>query len=432
MNGLDLDMLKTRWAAQSRELDGQLELDVDAVRRSLTAHTATALNRQKRSRLRALFFGAAAVVALAAFMIAQRHELAYVLLALPLAGLGLAQFVVDLREWLRLQQLDFGMPLLQLRAEYDVLRARRVQMARCIALLSVLLWLPLVLVVVKALAGVDLLQRLPFSVVASNIALGLVAIPVLEGIFRWFARRKPQSATVRRFVDETAGRDWQRASDGLDQQLAFERQLGELGPSAALHQRSAEVLPAPLDQARRRLRWRIDAGLALITLLVLCSGGFNARHGGQLSALLPGIFLHLCGIGWLIGSVWHHDVLARPRTSLQAWAARLAGVSRGRGVLLQSYVVATPLLVLALLQVLGLGLGAVDLSRTLGLAVWLGLGTLALLAMALLWRRWRRQGSSFAGAAVEALSLGSLSRSRALAAAVGADEATAPAQREAA
>ncbi|WP_257388584.1 hypothetical protein, partial [Tahibacter caeni] len=106
-----------------------------------------------------------------------------------------------------------------------------------------------------------------------------------------------------------------------------------------------------------------------------------------------------------------------------AWHARLQGALRLRTVLLQSYVVAAPLLSLALLQTLGLGLAGVDLWQTLGLAIRLGLGLVAVLAMALLLRRFRRARDTFAARLVDALSLGSLSRAQRMIDAAAASDA---------
>ena len=93
-------------------------------------------------------------------------------------------------------------------------------------------------------------------------------------------------------------------------------------------------------------------------------------------------------------------------------------------MLLQSYVVAAPLLSLLLLQVLGLGVAGIDLWQAFGLAIWLGLGLVAMFATALLFRRFRRTRDTFAAKLVDALSLGSLSRAqRAADAAAAADDA---------
>lgn len=428
---LDLDQLRQQWTAQGRELDARLQLDVDAVRRRLGAGTATALQRQKQRRVLALITGGGLLAALLVFMASHAADLPYLLLALPLALLTLFAGSVDAREWFTLRQIDFAQPLASLRTQYDELRTRRLQLARLIAQLSVLLWLPMILVAVKGLAGVDLLRRLPSSVILVNLSLGLIAIPLLDAILRWAVRRWPQSAALRRFGDEVAGSDWQRSSAQLDRQREFEHQLAS-APARAVRRAAAAALPAAIEALRRAACRRCDLGIAAICVLILCSGGFNAQHGGSAAALIPGIALHLLGIGWLIAAIQQRDALAAPQASaIGSWRARLARVLHRREVLLQSYIVAAPLLSLALLQVLGLALAATDLWQLLGLAIWLGLGVLALIASTLLYRRWQRSPPHFAARLVEALSLGSLSRAWAVISA-SSTAGEAEAQREAA
>lgn len=416
MTTLDLDHLKERWSAQGRAIDAQLELDVEAVRRRLTAQTATSLARQCNRRRRALGIGGVVLSAVVAFMVTHRADLSYVLLALPFALVTLAQGAVDWREWQTLRRLDFGMPLAQLRAEYEMLRTRRLQMARVIAQLSVLLWLPMMFIVVRTLAGVDLFERLPFSVIAVNVGLGIAFVPLFAGIVHRVARRWPDSPALRRFVDESAGTDWLRTRDDLDRQLAFESDLAADGGRGAVGRHTAATLPPVLEQARAAARRRVDLGIAGISLLILLSGIFNTKFGGNAAALIPGVFQHLVAIGWLIGAILQFDALARPAGgTLETWRARLQRAVRRRTVLLQSCVVASPLIVLALLQTLGLAATGIDLWQALGTAVWLGLAVIALAAMALLHRRWRRERDTFAQRFIEALSLGSLSRARRLA-----------------
>uniref|UniRef100_UPI00214806AC hypothetical protein n=1 Tax=Tahibacter caeni TaxID=1453545 RepID=UPI00214806AC len=243
MTTLDFDRLRQRWSEQSRAIDAQLALDVDAVRRRLTAQTATALVRQRNRRLGALLLGGAAFAAVLMFLRANAADPAYVLLALPFALLLLAVGIVDLREWLALGRIDFAEPLTRLRAEYDELRERRLQIVRLIAQLSVLLWLPLIFVLVKGLVGVDLLRRLPFSVTAVNVALGVALVPFIAILLRWIARRRPDSPALRRFADEAAGRDWQRTSDHLNRQLDFEREIAADAGERAVRRAAAQALP---------------------------------------------------------------------------------------------------------------------------------------------------------------------------------------------
>lgn len=406
MSTLDLDALKSRWTAQSRELDQQLTLDVDAVRRRLGANTATALERQKRSRLQALVLDAAVFVLAVIFMAKHVTDLPYLLLALPFALFALVAGSIDLREWQALGRVDFAQPLATLRTQYDMLRRHRLQLALAIAQVSTLLWLPLVMVLVQGFFGIDLLRRLHFSMIAVNVGIGLVQIPFLTLIVRWIARRWPDSAALRRFADEVAGRDWQRTSDHLEHQLDFEREVKD-GHAEQVLRRSQPALPPAIEALRVAARRRIDQGIVVIVALLLLTGIFNSKHGGDAHALIPGVLLHLCAVGWLIAAILQHDALAGPKADgLVPWRSKLQTAVRTRRALLQSYVAASPLLALALLQVLGLALAATDLWQSLGLALWLGLGLVAGFASALLLRQWRRQPQHFVARLVAVLSLG--------------------------
>jgi hypothetical protein len=362
--------------------------------------------------VRALAIGGAVFAALVAFMLDQRSDLTYLLLALPFALLVLAQGSVDFREWQTLQRLDLGMPLTQVRAEYDVLRARRLAMARAIAQLSVLLWLPLTVIVVKALAGVDLLSRLHFSVTAVNVGLGVALVPLFSLVVRGLVRRYPDSAALRRFGDESAGMDWLRTRDHLDRQLDFEHDLAD-DRRNAVHQRTSTAFPPELERARIAARRRASVGIVVISLVILASGVFNAQHGGDAAALIPGIFQHLLAIGWLIAAILQFEALARPGDGAPGpWRERVQRAMQRRGVLLQSYVVASPLLVVTLLQTLVLTFAHVNLWQTLSLSIWLGFGATAMFAMALLFRQWRRRREGFAMRLVDALSLGAQTRTQ--------------------
>ena len=129
------------------------------LRRRLGANTVTALQRQKNSRLRALTLDAVVLVLALVFMARNLADLPYLLLALPFALFAIAAGSVDLREWQTLGRVDFAQPLAALRAHYDVLRQRRLQLALAIAQVSTLLWLPMLMVLVQGLAGIDLLGR---------------------------------------------------------------------------------------------------------------------------------------------------------------------------------------------------------------------------------------------------------------------------------
>jgi hypothetical protein len=425
MNTLDLDSLRNRWSAQGREIDAQLGLDLDAVRRLQTARTRSALGRHRGGLLVQLLTGAAGIGLLALFALRHGSEWPYLLAALPLLGLLAVHFIVDARQWRAVAGIDYSAPVVALRETLDALLQRRLRLVRTVVYISPLIWWPMLMVIVKGLWNIDLLDWMHPSVLPITALAGVAVIAIVELAAHAIARRFPQAPALRRFLDDLAGPTFQRASEHVESQLRFERDVSEHGAQHALRSRS-QRLGEPLETARAGLQQRVSLGLWLISVLIVLSGGFNAAHGGQAGALLPGVLLHLCAIIWLIAGVRHRIALGSLPAGggdVHGWGEHLRGVVRARRLLLQAYVIASPLLVAALLQVLGLAFAATDLWQSMGLAGWLGLSVVVAIAIALLFLRWRRRRDAFASAAVEALSLATLDRSAGLAeAAIAGDD----------
>jgi hypothetical protein len=417
VNPLDLDQLKGKWSAQSRELDAQLTLDLDAVRRLQTARTRSALGWHRGGLLLQLLAGAAGIAVLAQFTLRHGSEWQYLLAALPLVGLLIVHFIVDARQWLAVKHIDYSAPVVQLRATLDTLLQRRLQLVRGVVYVSPLIWWLMVMVILKGLWNIDLLDWMHPSVLPITALAGVAVIVIIELSSRAIARRFPNAPALHRFLDDLAGPTFQRASEHVESQLRFERELSEHGAQRALKSRMQQ-LGETHETARAGLQRRVSLGLWLASALILCTGGFNAMHGGEASALLPGVLLHVSAIVWLIMSVRHRIALGSLPPAggdVPSWGEHLRSAVRARRVVLQSYVVASPLLVAALVQVLGLAFAAVDLWQSLGLAVWLGLGAIVAIASTLLFLRWRDRRDAFASSAVDALSLSTLDRSGRLA-----------------
>lgn len=434
MSTLDLDQLKNRWTAQGRELDAQLSLDLDAVRRLQTARTRSALGRHRGGLLVQLLTGAAGIGLLALFALRHGSEWPYLLAALPLLGLLVVHFIVDASQWRTVARIDYGAPVVALRGTLDTLLQRRLRLVRGVVYISPLIWWLMVMVIVKGLWNIDLLDWMHPSVLPITALAGVAVIAIVELASHAIARRFPDAPALHRFLDDLAGPTFQRASEQVENRLRFEREVSEHGAQRALRSGS-QRLGEPLETARAGLQQRVSLGLWLIAVLIVLSGGFNAAHGGQASALLPGVLLHLCAIVWLIASVRHRVALGSlppDGGDVHGWGEHLRSVVRARRVLLQAYVIASPLLLAALLQVLGLALATADLWQSLGLARWLGLGAVVAVAITLLFLRWRRRREAFASAAVEALSLATLQRSADLAEAAVASDDEVPRTRDAA
>ena len=161
----DFDSLRGRWQDSGKRAEAALAFDAAALRAALAARSTRAFRWHSRFLLAGIGVGAGAIALLGAFLWQHLGDWRYALMSAALLALVGAEFVVDLRQFLALRSLDLGAPLLSVRTTVEALRARRATMAKWIALTSLLLWWPALLVAFKALAGVDALRFVPASVV---------------------------------------------------------------------------------------------------------------------------------------------------------------------------------------------------------------------------------------------------------------------------
>jgi hypothetical protein len=212
---MDLDSLRGRWQDAGRRAEARLGFDADALRKALDARTQRAFRRHSGWLLASLLIGASVLALLLAFLARHLDDWRYALMAGGLLALAGAEFVVDLRQFLALRALAPDAPLLTVRSTLDALRARRLQMAKWIALTAVLLWWPALLVLLKGLAGIDALRFIPARVVWANLALGLACIPLGLWLSAAIARRFEGSLGYRRFQLEAGGDILKRAEDAF-------------------------------------------------------------------------------------------------------------------------------------------------------------------------------------------------------------------------
>lgn len=362
----DLDQLRQRWQAAHQAALPQLALDLPRLRQQLLQRSQLAFARHRRWLLVGLCAQLLVCGWLGQFALQHAADAVYRFLALPLLGLALAQLLVSLRQWQQLRRLDLSAPVSQVRATLEGLRALQLRLTRWIALSSVWLWMPLLLVLCKSVLEVDLLDYLHPSVVYVNLGLGLAWWLAGEALLRTLARRWQDQPWLRRWLLTLTARSWQQAEQQYDAQAALDDAQDEdaLALAMAREQRRA-ALPPQLAAPLQRLRRRLLAAITFWSLCLLAIGLYNASVGGIPSLLIPGVLLNGWLVAQLVASIVHRQRLSlldpgdpALGETLAAWAAsqlRVASVS----------LALLPLAALLLLQVLGQLLGGHDLALAL-------------------------------------------------------------------
>lgn len=406
MNPLDLDTLRGRWAEQGRALDQRLHLDLAAVRAQLDRRTASAFRRHRGWLLAGLALAVPAILGLLAFITVHWGEWTWVLLAAVLLPLAISEGIVGFLEWRALRALDLSLPAIELQQRLDRLQTRRQRQTRLLLSCSVLLWLPLLAVLVKGLFGGDLLRGLHASVWWVNIGVGLAFIPLSLGAAAWWRQR---------FASKTGsagdGDSWARARAELDARLAFDLDA-ERDPEAALQ---SQTLPEDLRADVAALRRRLLIGILVCTAGLILIGLFNAAHGGLPQFIVPGVLINLWLVSQMAPSIQLRLALNPLPGGLSAFRARLESALRLRRRFALGGVIALPLMVLMLVQVVAKAALGMDVFAVLGAH-----GSVAIIALAatcsglLLVARRRQNPSKWLAGWAEALSGFALGRSKAL------------------
>ncbi|MCK9488005.1 MAG: hypothetical protein M0Q42_01130 [Xanthomonadales bacterium] len=410
MSTLDLDKLRGQWARQTRRIDDSLVLDLDTVRARLQRKVVTTFAWHRRRRLAGLVIGGGVLVALLAFMAGHWQQGQWLALAALLLPLLLAELVIDVREWLALRRLDLTAPVMQVRQVLHRLRWRRLRLAKGYLLLSLLLWWPFVLVLFKGLFGVDLLQHLPASVFWVNLVVGVAFIPVAWLVAWALDRRFGHSPGWQRFLDDSAGMTWRRASDAVAEQASFEAAASDGSLSEAA---SFDALPEAIHAHLRALRRHLLLGIIGCAALIVVFGLFNASHGGQPRFIIAATGLLWCALAHMVVQILNRQALSRLDGGVIGLRERLQAMIALRRRFALATVALSPFMALLAALVVAKVLG-MDLTVVLPAAAQIGAGGLALVASAVLWHCIRHDPQAFAPRLIDAVSLGFIGRARGL------------------
>lgn len=136
-----------------------------------------------------------------------------------------AYLVATIRQLVQLAWVDFAAPMPEVQQRLSALWVLRSRVVRNTFLVAPLLWLPMLIIAVAWITGVDLVAEVSTAWVISNLAFGLVIL----GGGLWVASEHPEwiqtSPWLRDLSDHLAGRSLRRARDLADEAAAFSHDL---------------------------------------------------------------------------------------------------------------------------------------------------------------------------------------------------------------
>ncbi|HEX7807555.1 MAG TPA: hypothetical protein VF608_02480, partial [Thermoanaerobaculia bacterium] len=125
-----------------------------------------------------------------------------------------------IHELVTLRSVDYSEPVVSLQKKIETVRVSRIATTKWVLWLAPLLWLPMLIVFLKAILGIDLYAIASPAWLISNFVFGVLFLVAMI----WIARHvSVQSPFMQRLLDDIAGRNVTRARAALEDVAAFER-----------------------------------------------------------------------------------------------------------------------------------------------------------------------------------------------------------------
>ena len=206
---MNIEEMKAKWTEYDAKLDSAIRLNEARVR-MLAA----------RGSLRGMFWfglggmvvnGVAAIL-LGDFIAEHLSEPGFWVPALVLDAGVLAQLAFAARQWLELRALDYGAPIVTIQKRLATLRLLRVRVAKWTLWLAPLLWVPLLIVGLEGVLGLNAYEIFPGVFLVANLGFGLAFLLTMIWLARRLAGRLDASPRLEILMDHLAGRSLTRAT----------------------------------------------------------------------------------------------------------------------------------------------------------------------------------------------------------------------------
>jgi len=224
---MDLDDLKQSWDEQDKKLDATLTLRSYRLHASTLGKAETAMKRLTWMLWIELLLNVGAALCTGSFLADHVTEPRFLLPAAVLHLFVIALLGSGIYQLVAISNLDFSAPVLAIQKRLEWLRYQRLRATMLVLLASPLLWIPMLIVAMKGLLGLDAYAILPTDWLIGNVVFGLAVIPVAIWIARRFADRLGRFPLVQRLLRDLAGYNLNAAAGFLSKLARFEEEEGQ-------------------------------------------------------------------------------------------------------------------------------------------------------------------------------------------------------------
>ncbi|MFT7289406.1 MAG: hypothetical protein ACI87W_003536 [Halieaceae bacterium] len=222
---MELDDLKLAWQGFESELKDRKALDIALFQDSKQDRVRSALRPLYGWHVAVLLCGIIVALMGASFWVSHRGAMHYLLSGLSLHVYGIALIVCALVVLHRLNQVEYGAPVLKLQEQLLLLEKTYIGCGWILGLPWWVMWIPFALYF-AALFGVDLYATQPRDWLWGSLVFGLMGAAGTLAAVDW-ARRSSKPGRADKLRDALAGASLSNARHQLIRLKAFEDNYGQ-------------------------------------------------------------------------------------------------------------------------------------------------------------------------------------------------------------
>jgi hypothetical protein len=220
---MELEELKELWTQSTRRLEASMRLNTLLLQQANLRKASGLLGRFSRGLVIELLVNFVGVVLLGSFAADHVREAPFFIPAVALAIYAIGLLIASVRQILEIHAVDYDEPVVAIQRKLEQLRLRRIRTTLATLLFAPLMWVPLLVVVLRAF-GIDVYALTSATWLAANVAFGFAVIPLAVFVARRYGRQLGQSTLMRSLADEIAGVSLVSALNSLDTIRHFEEE----------------------------------------------------------------------------------------------------------------------------------------------------------------------------------------------------------------
>lgn len=221
---MNLDILKTEWAARDEKIEQALRLNARLLRAGLVDRRRGALRKHLPFGLFEQLMSVATGVLLVLFIGRHLKQPEFLVPAFVMLGWVIAMGVAGTRQRWAMEKLDFSEPTVVVLQKLEAMKVTRLTTIQWAFLTGQLVWwVPFFLVLFKGVLGVNLYAVNDFmpTFLATNVLVGVLFIPAWVAVARMVTGRIGGAPWLQRFTDGIAGEDLVKAREFLRELEAY-------------------------------------------------------------------------------------------------------------------------------------------------------------------------------------------------------------------